>query len=202
MNSIDPRINRLLKTGQRQLISSKAPLDQFGTFEVFVQPKAGKPFQHEGIVHAPEIELAYVLAKEAFTRRFLCNSLCVAATRHIFVSPTTEGTQSAYDLLPDSADLPGKKESYEIYHLLKRGKQHIHATTVYAADPTEAMNGAKKAFAGKTVFNIWAIRTADFRFTAPEETDLWATLPDKKFRDASDYKGGEKLKDLLDNPRS
>jgi ring-1,2-phenylacetyl-CoA epoxidase subunit PaaB len=202
VNSIDPRVNRLLKTRQQQAITAKAPQDQFGTFEVFVQAKAGKPFQHEGIVHAPEIEMAYVLAKEAFTRRFLCYSLCVAATQHIFVSPMTEGTHSAYDLLADTADLPGKKESYEIYHLLKRGKQHVHATTVHAADPVEAMRVAKKEFTAKIVFNIWAIRTADFRFTAPEESDLWATLPEKKFREASEYKGGDKLKDFLDHFRS
>jgi ring-1,2-phenylacetyl-CoA epoxidase subunit PaaB len=202
VNSIDPRVNRLLKTRQQQEVTAKAPLDQFGTFEVFVQPKPGKPFQHEGIVHAPEVELAYVLAKEAFTRRFLCTSLCVAATRHIFVSPMSEGTKSAYDLLADSGNVPGKKEWYEIYHLLKRGKQHIHAATVYSADPAEAMNVAKREFAGKIVFNIWAIRTADFRFTAPEEADLWATLPEKKFREASEYKGGDKLKDVLDQFRS
>ncbi|HEY0769431.1 MAG TPA: hypothetical protein VGD31_03795, partial [Sphingobacteriaceae bacterium] len=61
-NSLDPRVNRLPKIGVPGEISPKAPLDQFGTFEVFVQPKEGKPFQHEGPVHAPNLEMAYVLA--------------------------------------------------------------------------------------------------------------------------------------------
>ena len=174
-------------------------MDQFGTFEVFVQPKEGRPFQHEGIVHAPNLEMAFVLAKETFTRRFTCISLYVADTRNIFVSPMTEGDQNAYDLISNSFAEKQPDESYEIYHLLKRGKQPVHAGTVMAESPQQAMAEAKdKLASGKMVFNIWALRTADIRFTLEEEKDLWLTLPEKKFRDASDYKGGEKLKTFLD----
>ena len=202
MNSLDPRVNRLPKVGQPGQVNPKAPLDQFGTFEVFVQPREGKPFQHEGIVHAPNLEMAFVLAKEAFTRRFLCSSLYVADTRHVYVSPMTDGNTNAYDLLPPPTGEPGEKEPFEIYHLPKRGKQHVHACTVSAANAAEAMSVAKSQFAGKTIFNIWALRKADIRFTTPEEKDLWITLPEKKFRDASDYKGGEKLKDFLEGTNS
>jgi tetratricopeptide (TPR) repeat protein len=72
VESLDPRITRLPDMGKSGEIQPKAPMDQFGTFEVFVQPKEGKPFEHEGIVHAPNLEMAFVLAKEGFTRRFLC----------------------------------------------------------------------------------------------------------------------------------
>ena len=199
MNSIDPRVQRLPKMGQPGSILPGAPMDQFGTFEVFVQPKEGKPFQHEGIVHAPNLEMAFVLAKETFTRRFTCTSLYVADTRNVFVSPMTEGDQNAYDLISNSFAEKHPDESYEIYHLLKRGKQPVHAGTVIAGSPQQAMAEAKdKLAAGKIVFNIWALRTADIRFTLEEEKDLWLTLPEKKFRDASDYKGGEKLKTFLD----
>lgn len=180
-------------------ISPKAPLDQLGTFEVFVQPKDGKPFQHEGIVHAPDVEMAFVLAKEAFTRRFMCVSLYVCDTRNVYVSPLTEATANAYDLISDTVEKTGGKTSFEIYHLPKRGKQHVHAGTVQAGSPLEAMAEAKRMFKNdKTVYNIWAVRTSDIRFTSAEEKDLWLTLPEKKFRDASDYKGGDKLREFLE----
>lgn len=188
--------------GQPGAIIPKAPLDQFGTFEVFVQPQSGKPFQHEGVVHAPNLEMAFVLAKETFTRRFTCASLCVADTCNVFVSPLTEGTISAYDLIPGTSPPTSSKEPFEIYHLLKRGKQHIHAGTVHAADHQHAMSLAKDQFQGKTVFNIWAIRQADLRFPTESEHDLWLTLPEKKFRDAAQYKGGEKLKTFVEGRRS
>ncbi|MBL7847201.1 MAG: phenylacetic acid degradation b [Cyclobacteriaceae bacterium] len=197
MKSLDPRVNRLPVPGTPGTIVPKVPLDQFGSFEVFVQAKEGKPFQHEGIVHAPNLELAFVLAKEAFTRRFTCHSLYVTETRDVFVSPTTEAEQNAYDLI-EEATSPAAKEPYEIYHLPRRGKQHIHAGTVTAGSPEEAMWLAKQSLNTKAVFNVWAVRSAAIRRTTPEEAILWQTLPDKKFRDASDYKGGDKLKEFLE----
>ncbi|MEQ8426097.1 MAG: phenylacetic acid degradation b [Cyclobacteriaceae bacterium] len=196
MNSLDPRVNRLPKESTNS--SPKVPLDQFGTFEVFVQAREGKPFQHEGIVHAPNLEMAYVLAKEAFTRRFTCVSIYVAETRNVHVSVLTEGDDDAYNHI-EKTSADSKKESYEIFHLLKRGKQHVHAGTVEAGNPNEALWVASQQVRGeKQVFNIWAIRTGDIRFTNKEDLDLWHTLPDKKFRDAAAYKGGDKLKFFLE----
>jgi ring-1,2-phenylacetyl-CoA epoxidase subunit PaaB len=202
MKSLDPRVNRLPLIGQPGQILPKAPLDQFGTFEVFVQPKEGKPFQHEGNVHAPNLEMAFVLAKEAFTRRFTCVSLYVTDTRNVYVSPMTDGTLNAYEFVNETPVQSGDKTSYEIYHLLKRGKQHQHVGAVHAITPQEAMSEAKKIFKNdKLVYNIWAVRTSDIRFTNPEEKELWLTLPEKKFRDASDYKGGDKLKVFLEKAK-
>jgi ring-1,2-phenylacetyl-CoA epoxidase subunit PaaB len=202
VKSLDPRVNRLPQIGVPGQIQPKAPLDQFGTYEVFVQPKEGKPFQHEGIVHAPNLEMSYVLAKEAFTRRFTCVSLYVVDTRNVYVSPMTEGTVNAYEMIPETLNQPGEKTTFEIYHLARRGKQHLHAGTVTAANPNEAMTIAKTQFTkDKIVYNIWAIKTSDIRFTKPEEKDLWTTLPEKKFRDAIDYKGGDKLKEFLERTK-
>jgi ring-1,2-phenylacetyl-CoA epoxidase subunit PaaB len=202
VKSLDPRVNRLPKIGVPGELQPKAPLDQFGTYEVFVQPKDGKPFQHEGIVHAPNLEMAYVLGKEAFTRRFVCSSLYVVDTRHVYVSPMSEGDVDAYEFINEVADQPGEKVSYEIYHLGKRGKQHVHAGTVTGATPHEAMSQAKTEIRrDKIVYNVWAIRKKDIRFTHEEERDLWITLPEKKFRDASDYKGGDKLKEFLERAK-
>lgn len=141
--------------------------------------------------------MAFVLAKEAFTRRFTCVSLYVVDTRDVFVSPTTEAEVNAYDAIPEA---PGSKnpEPYEIYHLPKRGKQQVHAGTVSAGSPEQAMWVAKQSLNTKAIFNIWAVRSAAIRRTKPGEADLWQTLPEKKFRDASDYRGGDKLKDFLE----
>jgi ring-1,2-phenylacetyl-CoA epoxidase subunit PaaB len=205
MESLDPRVIRLPAAGTPGVFATPVPLDQFGTYEVFVQPKEGKPFQHEGIVHAPDLEMAFILAKETFTRRFTCVSLCVTDTRNVHVSPTAEGDQIIWDILKG-----GKKSqettsrdinisTFEIYFLPKRGKQHLHACTIESFSPHEAMLKSKEKFPlGKQVYNLWAIRTTDIFFTSPEEMDFWMTLSEKKFRDASDYKGGDKLKNFIE----
>ena len=204
MNSLDPRASRLPEIGEVGKINPKAPLDQFGTFEVFVQPKEGKPFQHEGIVHAPNLAMAYILAKETFTRRNTCVSLYVVDTRDVFVSTTTEGNQNAYDLIVEISNKTNKEVMYEIYHLVKRGKQHIHAGSISASNAEEAMSKSKTNFdVGKVIYNIWAIPATAIRYTSSEEKkDLWLTLPDKKFRDAADYKGGDKLKSFLEKAKA
>ena len=197
MKSLDPRVNRLPKTDSANT-APKVPLDQFGTFEVFVQPKAGKPFQHEGIVHAPNLEMAYVLAKEAFTRRFTCVSIYVAETRNIHISVLTDGDDDAYNHVSEVTP-EGEKTSFEIFHLFKRGKQHQHVGAVVANNSNEALWIASQELrTDKQVFNIWTIRTSDIRFTNQDDMDLWLTLPEKKFRDAAAYKGGDKLKTFLE----
>jgi ring-1,2-phenylacetyl-CoA epoxidase subunit PaaB len=199
LNSLDPRVARLPQVGE---VQPKKLLDQFGTFEVFVQAKEGKPFQHEGAVHSPNLEMAYLLAKETFTRRFTCVSIYVVDTKDVFVSPTTEGNQSAYELVSKDGEREDKG-AFEIYHLPKRGKQHVHVGTVEANSPRDAMYRAKDLFgAEKIVYNIWAIEQDKIRFTSSEEKDLWNTLPEKKFRDALNYKGGDKLKDFLERVKS
>ncbi len=200
MNSLDPRVSRLPEIGKPGVILPKIPLDQFASFEVFVQPREGKPFQHEGIVHAPNIDMAYIFAKENFTRRFTCTSLYVAETRNVYVSSTTDGERNAYDLVAD-VSTSGVNDEYEIFHLVKRGKQHIAVGTVMAGSPEEAMSTARKMFNTKLVYNIWAVKRSNIRLTTPEELDLWTTLPEKRFRDAGDYKGGDKLKDFLDKQK-
>jgi ring-1,2-phenylacetyl-CoA epoxidase subunit PaaB len=199
MNSLDPRVARLPEIGTEGKIIPKAPLDQFGTYEVFVQPKEGKPFQHEGILHAPNLEMAYILGKETFTRRFTCVSLYVVDTRDVFVSPLTEGDTNAYDQITLPTFLGPEKKQCEIYHLPKRGKQHIHAGSVMASSAEEALSEAKQKFGqGKIIYNVWAIASDKIRFTSTEEQELWITLPEKKFRDAAEYKGGDKLKNFLE----
>jgi ring-1,2-phenylacetyl-CoA epoxidase subunit PaaB len=87
--------------------------------------------------------------------------------------------------------------------LAKRGKQHIHAGNVEAGSPEDAMCKAKDLFAtGKIIYNIWAIEKDKIRFTSSEDIDIWNTLPEKKFRDASDYKGGDKLKEFLERQKT
>jgi len=199
MDSLDPRVNRLPK-GMNNT-DPKIPLDQFGTFEVFVQPKDGKPFQHEGIVHAPNIEMGYVLAKETFTRRFTCVSIFITATTSIFVSKLTEGDDDAYNHV-QKTESEGTKVPFEIFHLYKRGKQHIQVGIVEAADHNEALWMAKQQLKPeKQVYNIWAIRTSDIRYTNQVDLDFWNTLSEKKFRDAAAYKGGDKLKTFLERTK-
>lgn len=196
LESLDPRVNRLnLPNEFEQPFSAPVSLDQLETYEAFVQLKEGKPFEHAGIVHAPNEEMGFLFSKEQYSRRgMICNALGIIKTENIKVSPFTENAQSVYDLF--DGDYSGSEaESFEIFHLMKRGKQHKHANSVLAKDYNDAILASKKDFEeGKPVLNIWVVKSEDIFASDEEDSDIWSTLHEKKYRDAIDYKAADKIK--------
>ena len=194
--SLDPRINRLPKQGEWKQDYEKESLDQFPTFEVFLQAKEGKPFQHEGIVHAPEPNLAFIFAKEQYSRRYSCSGIWVVNTQNVHVSEYTENSQNIYDKLDLDAE-EGPLIPYEVFHLMRRGKQHKHVGRVEASGVNHAFMEAKAKFDnGKPVLNVWLAKSSDIFQSKDEDKAIWDTLPLKQFREATDYKGGEKIREF------
>ncbi len=196
MDSLDPRIQRLDKS---QDLPEKENLDQLETYEVFLQLKENKPYQHVGVVHASDEDLAFLFAKEQYSRRLTCTGLWVVRTSNVYVSLTTDNNENVYERFED-----GKEGdiSFEVFHLLKRGKQHVHAGTINSDDIKSAFGIAAREFGETTALNVWIARSADFLKSDPGDVDIWSTLPDKKFRDALAYKAGDKLKNFLEKNRS
>jgi ring-1,2-phenylacetyl-CoA epoxidase subunit PaaB len=86
ITSLDPRITRAqLPADQEQPFDPKEPMDQFQTFEVFVQSKTGGHHAHVGSVHAPTPEIAMSYAKEQYGRRGQTFNIWVVETSHIHV---------------------------------------------------------------------------------------------------------------------
>ena len=192
MESLDPRISRLDKAKDRE---EKKHMDQLETYEVFVQPKLGRPFRHEGIVHASDEDLAWLFAKEQFSRRQTCTGLWIVKTSNVFASEFTEDDENIYDHFQGQNSGPN---NYEVFQLLKRGKQHIHAGSVSSDTLENAFGAASSEFGMKQAFNIWVVQEEDLLRSEEEDIDIWSTLPEKKFRDAIAYRAGDKLKDFLE----
>lgn len=85
IKSLDPRVTRLgiPENGEPtsgNLESGNSANFQWQTYEVFTQAKTGAHHMHVGSLHAPNDEMAYILAKEQFGRRNKVTSLWVAKT--------------------------------------------------------------------------------------------------------------------------
>ncbi len=195
-DSLDPRINRLNLHLQRQEEYKSVSLDQLPTYEVFLQLKPDKEYQHAGIVHAATPDTAFLFAKEQFSRRYTCTGMWVVSSSCVWVTQCMELEESIYDHLPD--DLHETKESmsaYDIFHLYQRGKQHKHAGKLMASGHGDAVIRAKQQLdQGKPVLNIWSVKTSDVRTTGKEDLEIWSTLPQKSHREVISYRAGEKLK--------
>lgn len=196
LKSLDPRVTRLgIDESTDSQIVEKGNLDQFETYEAFIETKEGKPFEHAGPVHAPNEEMAFLFAKEQFSRRgMFCNALCVIKTENIKVSDYTDNNEDVYNLVTNKPT-GVERDSFEIFHLAKRGKQHKYEGSVMAKDYEDALAQAKEDFqSDKPVFNIWVVKSEHILASDEEDRDIWDTLKEKKYRDAIDYKAGDKIK--------
>lgn len=200
---------------------AKPALDQFGTYEAFHQKKEGAPFVYVGPVHAPEADVAFLFAKEQYSRRFACTGLWVVPTAAITVTDYVGDQESAYDTLPlltnaqapigagidetaaDEAAFAAGEEDYDIFHLKKRGKAHQHVGKVRASSPAEALQVAKAVFGEqRPVVNVWTARSADFLRSDAEDRDIWTTTPEKKYRDAMAYRVQDRIEKFkAENPQ-
>ena len=75
---------------------------QWRTFEVFHQGKSGEPHVHVGAVHAPDAEMALMLARDQFARRLDCVSLWVAPSDQI-TSTTPEEAAAWFEPATDKS---------------------------------------------------------------------------------------------------
>lgn len=212
LQSLDPRITRLnIAEGYSGTIT-KDYLDQLGTYEVFFQKKKGADYEHAGIVHAPDEEMAFIFAKEQFSRRFTCTGLWVVKTEDVKVTEYTDLEDNIYDRVMDKNVVNSttgtssnsgvsslktaatKKEQFEIFHLKKRGKQHVYAGPVLANNYEDALIAAKSQYDdSRPVLNVWVIKTSALLFSSEEDKDIWDTLAEKKYRDVTSYKAKGKL---------
>jgi len=83
MTSLDPRIRRAEPHLSQITEVHLEPLDHWPTYEVFVQRTRGGHAQHVGSLHAPDPDLALVMAKEQYARRSQCVALWVVPTHAI-----------------------------------------------------------------------------------------------------------------------
>ncbi|MCJ8164920.1 phenylacetic acid degradation b [Pontibacter sp. E15-1] len=197
LTSLDPRVTRLnLPDGEVPLMAPKPALDQFETYEVFHQKKESAAYTYVGPVHAPNEDVAFLFAKEQYSRRAACVGLWVARTAHIQVTPYVGDGENVYDTLrlETPTEQSGQPEPYEIFHLKKRGKAHTHAGRVMATSYQGAVQEAKKAFGEKgPIVNVWVVRSGHVLQSAEEDKDMWLTVPEKKYREATAYKVMDKI---------
>ncbi len=193
---LDPRLKRL--SLQKDDLPAKENLDQLPTYEVFVQVKEPRPFKHEGCVHASTPTMALVFAKEQYSRRGTCSGIWVVATKDIMVTGYSDNATDIYGRFTETANCQG--DEYSIFHMVKRGTQHSFAGVVKAASPQAALACAGKTLPRKKpVLNVWLTKTANILKTTEEDKAMWATTPEKLFREAIDYKTQEKIKAFKEN---
>lgn len=92
--------------------------NQGPVWEVFVQPKAGKPFKHAGSVHAYDKEMALENARDLYTRRNEGTAIWVVKAEDIVSSQPTD-TESFFDPMDD------KIYRHPTFYVMPEGAKNI-----------------------------------------------------------------------------
>lgn len=117
IKSLDPRINRA-HLDENSSLGHLDNLDHWQTYEVFVQTKRGMQHEHVGSLHAPNPEMAIVLAKEQYARRGVCVNIWVAKTSDVFATEYEdadifETTPEKYHRDPESYKVMDRIKAYK-----------------------------------------------------------------------------------------
>jgi ring-1,2-phenylacetyl-CoA epoxidase subunit PaaB len=158
---------------------------QWPRYQVFLQEKAGEPYQDVGSVHAPDAEMALQNARDVFARRPDCAGLWVVPADAIFsmTSQQLEGWQ------PEPAQDPAELENYLVFCKRKSAGTATFIGQLSAGSHTEALRQAVHQFPlDPPPFTWWVLPSAAVVKTEPDDLGpMFDPAYDKPFRHSSYY---------------
>lgn len=158
---------------------------QWPRYQVFLQEREGAPFQDVGSVHAPDVELALLNARDVFVRRPECARLWVVPAGAIF-SRTLEELQNEK---PDESSVGDVEEQYAVFCKLKPAGTHVLQGQIMAAAPAQALGHARQQFAGLSAASSWMVFPIHKMIASDpaEEASLFKPALNKPFRMSADF---------------
>lgn len=159
---------------------------QWPRFMVFQQEEPGKPLVHNGSVHAPDIEMALLNARDVFARRPEAVTMWVVPADLIYTKTKEELQQTDWHETAIRAD--GGPGPYTVFAKLHQGGQCNYVGEVEAQTSRDAMRKALETFENMDPLWWWVFPVGAVLASAPDEADpMFAPARDKTFKRQSEY---------------
>lgn len=163
---------------------------QWPRYEVFKQEAPGQPHRSIGTVHAPDAEMALLVARDVHVRRPDCASLWVAPIEAIF-SMTAEELAATHRR--EAEENPADAET-ATYHIFQKTTQRrgmtfvVHTGDVQARTPREALRLAMERFPAPEVFVWWVCQAGAVTRSEPGMEESWfAPAREKTYKQQARY---------------
>jgi ring-1,2-phenylacetyl-CoA epoxidase subunit PaaB len=159
---------------------------QWPRFEVFLQEKQGAAHQDVGSVHAPDIELALMNARDVFARRPDCISLWIVAAEDL----TSRSRQELDAESPQQEQMIGEQQaSYYVFAKLKPAGSQILVGEVQASSPKSALWKAQSQLEGLQAAPVISVclQAAVYQSAETEAESLFSSAIEKPYRMATDF---------------
>jgi len=159
---------------------------QWPRYYVFEKPDERAEFLHAGSVHAPDDEMALLIARDVFARRPERVAMWVARADRLHTWTKEQVTGAPAEGLSDEADAP--TELYQVFTKVNQKGVCIHRGQLQAAGPSQALAAARQQFPKPPVLVWWLIRDSDvLKSGAADREVLFESSPGKAFRHESEY---------------
>ena len=160
---------------------------QFPRFEVFEQERPGQPHRSAGSLHAPDLEMALLNARDVFVRRPACHSLWVAPASAVY-SRTAEELSGK---VAPTAPLGDPSQTFQVFTKPTQRQAETfvtHLGAVEARSPAEALSLARDRFTAQPVFVWWIVPDLAILRSDPAEAEsLFAPAAAKPYRSPNYY---------------
>lgn len=150
---------------------------------VFQQEAKGKPFLHNGTVHAPDIEMALLNARDVFARRPEASAMWVVPAEAIY-------TQTREELATGvpSHQVTGQLTDYFVFGKFSEQAQCSRIGEVSAASPQAALAAALEKYGDQAPLWWWVFpASAVVKSGADEADSMFAPAREKTYKDQAEY---------------
>jgi ring-1,2-phenylacetyl-CoA epoxidase subunit PaaB len=177
-----------LKFHWSQMEAFFMPDTQWPRYQVFVQQKPGGSFEDAGSVHAPDLELALLNARDVFARRPECAAMWVVPAERIY-SRTQEELAAQDHALADAPGPPEDPQTYYIFCKAKAAGTQTLLGSLQAAGPAQALEAALQQFDLRPPpFVWWVVPASEVVHSDPQDApSFFAPALDKTFRMSTEY---------------
>ncbi len=158
---------------------------QWPRFIVFQQAQPNDPFVHNGSVHAPDIEMALLNARDVFARRPEAVAIWVVPADQI-TSRTRE--ELAAQPLSENKKSVGTKTEFCVFGKLIEQAQAELLGTLKATSPEDALALAVRKYADRNVLRWWIFPEGAAVKSLPGDVDpMFKPGKEKTFKDQAEY---------------
>ncbi len=164
--------------GDDEIQYGSLPEGGWPRWEAFVRQNGGLAHVYSESVHAPDGETALLNARDAYLRRVEGVSLWVAPAASVYVWESDSPDPAPKD------ENPGESSLWEVFVRHRRGLAHVHAGSLNATGPADAVIKAQKVYLTRDDgVGVWVIPSCDIFAADPvDAAALFEPFADKDYR--------------------
>ena len=159
---------------------------QWPRFMVFQQAGQSEPVLHNGSVHASDIEMAMLNARDVFVRRPEASELWVVPVDQIYSRTREELALSKNEKIIDQSI--NRLIDFYVFGKLSEPSQAELLGEVNASSAEAAMKAAVEKFSDRDVLRWWVFPVSSaVKSLAKDANSMFGTARDRKFTDQAEY---------------